>query len=268
MKNTLFIAAATLIYSAAQAQGTNATMGNQGTTGSTAVTDTTKKLNAYGSYSTRDSIAAKYKLLPMPVPLTTEKAFPVLGSYQLNSNTNATTASGTASSTNTETAGTTAMDETALPMVSITMDSVSRGMVWIEGLPQGTMKAYLRKSPSTYRIIAQKTQSGTSVPEGTMFLDTETNVLNIVLGAPYNEADPTSIFGINQGTEVEDIAVAPKTTTKTSKKAKNAKNATAKAKPKFYTATKIDPAAQLQNPAATSDNFNQGLQKASDNGQQ
>ena len=77
MKSTLFLATATIIFSAAQAQDSTGTVGTMGTT---TATDTTKKLNAYGSYSTRDSIAAKYKLQPMPAPLTIEKIYPVLGS--------------------------------------------------------------------------------------------------------------------------------------------------------------------------------------------
>lgn len=128
--------------------------------------------------STVDSIAAKYKLLPMPEPNSLEKTFPVIGSYQLNNTTDAT------------------------GNLTITLDSTNKGMVWINGLPQGTVKAYLKKSPSTYRILSQKTVSGKQIPEGTLFLDPQTNTLNIALGAPYNEADPTGIFA-------SAMAVAP-----------------------------------------------------------
>lgn len=120
--------------------------------------------------STVDSIAAKYKLLPMPEPNSLEKTFPVIGTYQLNNTTDAT------------------------GNLTISLDSTNKGMVWISGLPQGTVKAYLKKSPSTYRILSQKTANGKQVPEGTLFLDPQSNTLNIAIGAPYNEADPTGIF--------------------------------------------------------------------------
>src|SRR5207245_1721764 len=78
--------------------------------------------------------------------------------------------------------------------VTISLDSSSKGIVWITGLPEGRMKAYLSKSPSTYRIISQKTDLGKQVPEGTLIFTPETNTLNIALGVPYNTADPASVF--------------------------------------------------------------------------
>lgn len=255
MKNTIFLAAAFVIYSAAQAQdttqtNTDATMGT--------VTDSAKKLNAYGSYSTRDSIAAKYKLLPMPAPLTLEKTFPVLGSYQLNTPaaapTDATVADATTTTDNSVATGT----EVASPMVTITLDSVNKGMVWIEGMPQGKIKAYLRKSPSTYRIIPQETETGTSIPEGTLIFDSATNVLNIALGAPYDEVDPASVFTVSEQPTPEE------TTTEVKAKTKNAKTKTvAKAKPKleFFTATKVV-APEDQQQSTTTDGFEDGLQQA------
>ena len=62
--------------------------------------------------STVDSIASKYHLLPMPAPLTIEKTFPVLGSYQLNTT------------------------DGASQNVVVTLDQDNKGIVWIEGLPQ------------------------------------------------------------------------------------------------------------------------------------
>ena len=164
--------------------------------------------------TTVDSIAAKYKLLPMPEPLTVDKTFPVLGTYQL----------------------TNAADSTAT--VSITLDSVNKGMVWVEGLPVGRVKAFLRKSPATYRIIAQKSESGRQVPEGTLILDQSTNTLNVALGAPFNETTPDAIFAFNNSTP-EDNTVEVKA------KSKSAKT---KAKVTFYTASKIQ-----QNMAGTQD---------------
>src|SRR5215212_190792 len=79
--------------------------------------------------STVDSIAAKYKLQPMPEAMSVEKKFPALGTYQL------TTTDG------------------ASQTVTIALDQDSKGIVWVEGLPEGKFKAYLKKSPATYRIV-------------------------------------------------------------------------------------------------------------------
>lgn len=181
MKNTiLFFLAALLITASAQAQ------------------------------STVDSIAAKYKLLPMPEALTIEKSFPVLGTYQLNAET--------------ETPST----------VTITIDSANKGLIWVEGLPQGRIKAYLKQSPATYRVLAQKTPEGKQVPEGTLYFDPSTSTLNIALGRSFNEANPTEIFGLNTvaSTDLADGAeVKVKTKTKGSK---------SKSKITFYTATKAE----------------------------
>jgi len=181
--------------------------------------------------STVDSIAAKYKLLPMPGALTMEQKFPVIGNYQLQNSTEGT--------------GT----------VSITLDSANKGIVWVEGLPQGKVKAYLKKSPSTYRILSQKTASGKQIQEGTLHYDTTTHNLHVVLGKAYDETDPTAIFAsapdmstgmsttgesettIKSGdtkmkTEVDGNKVKTKTKTATSKN---------KTKVQFYTATKVMP---------------------------
>lgn len=263
MKSTLFLATATIIFSAAQAQDSTGTAGTMGTT---TATDTTKKLNAYGSYSTRDSIAAKYKLQPMPAPLTIEKIYPVLGSYQLVTNADASaTATTDAAATTTTTitdattsaVGTDATVATA-PNVTITLDSVNKGMVWIEGMPQGRIKAYLKKSPATYRIIAQKTDLGTSVPEGTLIFDPATNVLNVALGTPFNDADPAGVFALSAGTTPEDNTAEVKVKTKNKKE---------KTKVEFFTANKVV-ADQQQQMQQTGNGFESGLQQAQQNNQQ
>jgi hypothetical protein len=171
--------------------------------------------------STVDSIAAKYKLQPMPEALTIEKTFPVLGSYQLN-NSGAATASTDATMSSTG-------------VVTITLDSSNKGIVWIEGLPQGKMKAYLKQSPSTYRILAQKTESGKQVPEGTLMLDTTSKTLNIALGKAYDEQDPTGIFALNSTSS--NAAMAPEDGTEVKVKTKTPTSKT-KSKVVFYTATK------------------------------
>src|SRR4051812_35418762 len=79
--------------------------------------------------STADSIAAKYQLLPMPGALTLEKTFPIIGSYELKAGTAAPTS------------------------LVIGIDSLNKGIVWVEGLPEGKFKAYLKQSPATYRVI-------------------------------------------------------------------------------------------------------------------
>ena len=72
-----------------------------------------------------------YKMQPMPEGLTTEKIFPVIGKYQL------------------------ADKDGSQSTVSVTLDESNKGIVWIEGLPQGKIKATLRKSPATYKIPVQ-----------------------------------------------------------------------------------------------------------------
>lgn len=185
--------------------------------------------------STVDSIAAKYKLLPMPGDLTIEKTFPVIGSYQLQTGTaaTATVATTTTAATTTDASATTTATSQAAN-VTITLDSVNKGMVWISGLPQGTMKAYLKKSPATYRILAQKTDTGKQIPEGTLVFDPETRALNIAIGAPYNEADPAAIFAT---AATANAAVAPETTVKVKTKTANNKS---KNKVTFYTLSKVE----------------------------
>lgn len=179
---------------------------------------------AVKAQSTVDSIEAKYKLQPMPDVMTTEKTFPVLGTYQLSS------ANGTAQT------------------VTVTLDSSNRGAIWIAGLPEGTMKAYLKTPPGTYRIISQKSQSGTKVPEGTLIFDTSTNTLNIALGKAYDEANPSSIFmNINNATASTDMNSSMDNTTDanagSTKKVKvKTKTPSGKEKSKivYYTAIKAE----------------------------
>ncbi|HEU0110979.1 MAG TPA: hypothetical protein VFQ73_08895 [Flavisolibacter sp.] len=165
--------------------------------------------------TTVDSIRAKYTLQPMPEALTLEKAFPVIGTYQL------TTAEATT-------------DSSQAPTITISMDSASKGIVWVEGLPQGKIKAFLKQSPATYRIVSQKTESGSQVPEGTLIFDPSTNTLNVALGKAFNDANPAEIFALNAaaaGTEDATGAAEVKVKTKT-------KDSKTKTKVVFYSATK------------------------------
>lgn len=161
--------------------------------------------------STVDSIAAKYQLQPMPEALTIEKTFPVIGSYLI------TSADGTTQS------------------VNISLDSANQGIIWVEGLPEGKMKAYLKKSPGTYRILSQKSESGKQIPEGTLLFDPSTNTLNVALGKAFDNADPSAIFNLNVASDASTIESGTEVKVKS-------KTATSKTKSKivFYTATKAE----------------------------
>jgi hypothetical protein len=202
--------------------------------------------------------ADTYKMQPMPEALTTEKIFPVLGNYQL------TDKEGTAST------------------VTVTLDPSNKGIVWIEGLPQGKIKATLRKSPATYKIPVQPlgeevmaTEATTEVeakdakaakssktakaapkpkelPEGVLIYDKDANVLNVCIGCKYNNEDPAVAFTSTEATtDAAATDEADKTEKKTAKTAKKPKAKVAKIKPIHYTGTKaIDtpaaPATEVQ----------------------
>ena len=135
---------------------------------------------------TVDSLIAPYQgkmIPPRPAP-TTADIFPVIGKYE--------------SSTNPEAAS-----------ISIMLDEQNKGIVWIEGLSQGKVKAILKKSPATYKIPVQKTELGKDVAEGTLVFDKETNTLSICIGKTYNNEDPSAAFAAP--------AEEPATTAKASK---------------------------------------------------
>ena len=79
-------------------------------------------------------------------------------------------------------------------------------------MPQGRVKPYLKKSPASYLIRAQKTEAGKNVPEGTLIFDKETSTLNISLGAPFNEADPAAVFAHNSNTNGRNVVEVKKKT--------------------------------------------------------
>lgn len=76
--------------------------------------------------------------------------------------------------------------------VEVVLDETNKGIVWVNGLPQGNFKAVMKKSPATYKIPVQKSSSGKAVAEGTLHFNPETKELNIVLGRTFNDADPTA----------------------------------------------------------------------------
>ena len=77
--------------------------------------------------------------------------------------------------------------------VTIVVDESNVGIVWVEGLQQGRFKAMLRQSPATYKIPAQKSESGKSVSEGTLVYNPDTREVKIAFGA-YNDENPVAVF--------------------------------------------------------------------------
>jgi hypothetical protein len=80
--------------------------------------------------------------------------------------------------------------------VNITLDEENKGMVWVEGLPQGRFKAVMKKAPSTYKIPAQKSESGVAIAEGSLHVNPETNELTILVGRSYDEKNPTGFLTV------------------------------------------------------------------------
>ncbi|MFI5186932.1 MAG: hypothetical protein ACHQF0_09420, partial [Chitinophagales bacterium] len=130
MKKTFFLAgiASLLLSLAVNAQDSTSSKPVQ--------SPTTQGQKKYGS-QTMDSILSKYTLVPMPNQMTKEQIFPVIGQYQSNTN--------------------------AGQKVTVTLDEQNKGIAWVDGLPQGKVKAVLKKSPATYKIPVQKTLDGKDV---------------------------------------------------------------------------------------------------------
>jgi len=240
MKNTLFLTTAlalglgvnaqtTTTDTTAQQQAQQQMQQQQQTAvpSDSALTQTVTTQSSTSRYNARnptvDSIASKYKLLPMPEALTLEKTFPAIGQYRTGADSSAS--------------------------LSITLDSVSKGIVWISGLPQGTVKAYLTRSPATYRILSQKTASGKQSAEGTLHYDVAANTLQIALGAPYDVENPTAIFPVAapvvEGSTNGEPVVAE---VKMKKETPKGKTKT-KSKVTFYTFTKVQNAQPAAQPA-------------------
>jgi hypothetical protein len=170
-------------------------------------TPTTAQTWDYRKNPTVAAITSQYegKYITTKTTVTDEDIFPAIGSF---------------------------VSSTEGPALTITLDEQTKGAVWIEGLPQGKFKAYLRKSPSTYKIPAQKTESGTDVYEGTLIYDKEANTLNIVIGKNYNSADPAIVFA------PEPVAEEGTVKTKT-QKTKTKVKADSKPKTFVYSGTKL-----------------------------
>jgi hypothetical protein len=190
-----------------------------------ATTNSTDKWNNWS--------ADKYKMLPMPEALTTEKIFPVIGHYSVTSK-EATTTTTDANATDNTVAG-------ATSDVTITLDETNKGVVWVDGLPQGKIKAYLRKSPSTYMIPAQKIADDKDLAEGVLIFDKDANTLDVCIGCKFNNEDPASSFTTPEPVVVEQPVVKTKS---------KSKKGTAKAKVKpvktwRYSGSKTDATASV-----------------------
>lgn len=206
MKKTALFAGMFLLFAAVNAQETKPAVSNP----------------------TVDSIAAKYKLQPMPEALAIEQVFPVIGEYQATASTEAT-ASEPAAATTEATSATVAN-------LKVVLDEQNKGLIWIEGLPQGKVKAMLRKSPSTYKIPAQKTEEGNDVKEGTLIYDKDTKTISVIIGKAYNDMDPAASF--LPATSEESVAEAPKA--KTAKGKKPVAKKVKEQKPWVFVGTKIE----------------------------
>ena len=213
MKKTAMLAGAAFILLTASVNAQTDTTPKQQATTATETTAISK--DKYNNWS-----ADTYKLQPMPEALTTEKIFPVIGKYQVTDK------------------------EGASSEVTVSLDPSNKGQVWIEGLPQGRLKAQLRKSPAVYKIPAQKigddptAKDAKDVAEGVLIYDKDANTLNVCLGCTYNAENPAVAFDASaEATEEQPAAeAAPK---KTAKSAKAKAPKVVKIKPVRYAGTKV-----------------------------
>jgi hypothetical protein len=157
---------------------------------------------------------SKYVMQPMPEPLTNEKIFPVLGKFELKDKNEAVT------------------------QVTVAQDETNKGIVWIEGLPQGKIKAQLRQSPAVYKIPEQKIgeeKDAKTIAGGVLIYDKDANVINVCLGCKYNAEDPATAFLPEQ----EEAATQTETKVKSKKGTTKTKTKVTKVKPVHYTGTKL-----------------------------
>ncbi len=213
MKKSALIASAAALLFTATVNAQTDTVPSQPSTNPVATEAPVKK----DRWNNWDSTT--YKMQPMPEALTTEKIFPVIGRYEL------TAKDGTAST------------------VTVSLDETNKGLVWVDGLPQGRIKATLRKSPAIYKIPAQKLgeeKDAKSVAEGVMIYDKDANVLNVCIGCEYNNDDPAMVFA-SATTDDAAAQTEEKKVTKTKVNGTKTKTKTkvAKAKPVHYTGSKV-----------------------------
>lgn len=180
--------------------------------------------------------ADTYKMQPMPEALTIEKIFPVLGTYEVTSK------------------------DGQAATLTVTLDETNKGIVWVEGLPQGKIKATLRKSPATYKIPVQPlgeemvteeaadvkdtkaadkkaTPKAKELPEGVLIYDKDANVISVCVGCQYNNEDPAMVFTPAAEETTPVAEETEKKATKTTKKDTTKK--VEKVKPVHYTGSKV-----------------------------
>src|SRR5712671_6014655 len=135
MKKTAIIVGAVLFLFTASINAQNDTPPKQPTTTETTTIQPDNKQLTATTTTTTDKwnnwSPDKYKMLPMPEPLTTEKIFPVIGHYTVTPKDATTSTSNAATTDNTTTTSATSSN------VTITLDETNKGVVWVEGLPQG-----------------------------------------------------------------------------------------------------------------------------------
>jgi hypothetical protein len=173
MKNTAFIAIALLFGAVANAQtGTPAQTQPVRDTIQKSVADTSSTTTLIDTSVGKAYVAHPERLQGLTTEtLTPAHIFPALGTYK-----------GTGTST---------------ADVTVTLDETNKGIVWVDGLPQGKFKALMKKAPSTYKIPAQKSETGKAVAEGTLYVNPDTNEITILLGRPFDDANPSSFLTIS-----------------------------------------------------------------------
>src|SRR5690606_22920280 len=115
MKKIAIISSAALLLTAAVSAQTD-TVPKQNTE---PVSQTTEPVAKTYNDKYNNWTADTYKMQPMPEALTIEKIFPVIGKYEV-----------------------TGKDGQATTL-TVTLDETNKGIVWVEGLPQGKIKATL-----------------------------------------------------------------------------------------------------------------------------
>jgi hypothetical protein len=219
MKKTAIIAGAvSLLFVAATVNAqtdsvkqTPVTTQTQPTT-ETPATTTTSTAASKDRWNNYDK--AKYAMLPMPAPMTTEQIFPVIGKFDVTNK------------------------EGEATQLTISLDETNKGIAWIDGLPQGRIKANLRQSPATYKIPEQKLgeeKDAKTVAEGVLIYDKDANTVNLCIGCKYNVEDPAVAF--NPAPVEEEVAAKP------AKKSSKTKKKEVKVKPVMYSGTKVIEAA-------------------------
>jgi hypothetical protein len=167
MKNTIFVAFALFTGAVANAQ-TDTTSRPQPDTTTRPVPDTTV-VTMIDSSVGKAYVTNEERLQSLTTEtLTPADIYPALGTFKGN--------------------GTSAGD------VTITLDETNKGIVWVEGLPQGRFRAIMKRAPSTYKIPAQKSESGQAIAEGTLYVNPESNELTIVVGESFNDKQPTAVL--------------------------------------------------------------------------